>query len=174
MKGLPRSLANTPLADRMVVKERIAINKSVDITGVAATVDAATFVIGQLPAGNLLLLGAVAQIAVAGETPGTNIIDDWDGDFGIGTAPQADVDLGDAGDDNIIPSTALASAADDKDAPNTRGASTATEQVIINNEAGAMELNFNLLIDDNVITDDEDGTFVVTGSLDIAYIVLGQ
>jgi len=28
-------------------------------------------------------------------------------------------------------------------------------------------------IDDNVITDDEDGTFVITGTVDVAYIVIG-
>ena len=173
MKGLLRSLGRAPEANQKVVKKTITISNSVDITGVADTVDAATFVIGQLPTGNILLLGAVAKVSVDGGAD-THIIDDWDGDYGIGTAPNADVDLGDAEDDNIVPSTALASAADDKLAPNVRGASTATEQVIIDNTAGAMELNFNLLIDDNVITDTEDGTFAVTGTLDLAYIVLGS
>lgn len=172
-KGLLRSLGRAPECDQSIVKRRIPISFSTDITGVADTVDAATAVIGSLPEGNILLLGAVANVAVAGGAD-THIIDDWDGDYGIGTAPNADVDLGDAEDDNIVPSTALASAADDKDAPATRGASTATEQVIIDNTAGAMELNFNLLIDDNVITDDEDGTFAVSGTLCLAYIVLSD
>jgi len=173
MKGLTRSLSRGSELNQKVVKKTIAIGFVANITGVADTVDAATSVIGNLPTGNILLLGAVANVAVAGGAD-AHIIDDWDGDYGIGTAPNADVDLGDAEDDNIVPSTALASAADDKDAPSTRGVSTATEQVIIDNTAGAMELNINILIDDNVITDDEDGTFIVSGSLDIAYVVLGS
>lgn len=172
-KGLPRSLASGSPAARSIVRSNLSFSESVDITGVADTVDATTIVIGGLPEGNILLLGAVAYVAVAGGAD-THIIDDWDGDYGIGTAPQADVDLGDAEDDNIVPSTAIASAADDKDAPLTRGVSTATEQVIIDNTAGAMELNLNVLIDDNVITDDEDGTFALSGTLHIAYIVLGD
>ena len=132
-----------------------------------------TFEIGTLPVGNILLLGAVANVSVDA-TGDTHVIDNWDGDYGIGTAPNADLDLGDAEDDNIVPSTALSAGASDKIAPSTRGVSTATEQVIINNTAGAMELNLNLLIDDNVITDTEDGTFAVSGTLDLAYIVIGQ
>lgn len=172
-KGLPRSLNAAPASAAKTVKTKLSFSESVDITGVADTVDAASIVVGGLPEGNILLLGAVAYVAVAGGAD-AHIIDNWDGDYGIGTAPNADVDLGDAEDDNIIPSTAISAGASDKDAPSTRGVSTATEQVIIDNTAGAMELNLNLLIDDNVITDTEDGTFAISGTLDIAYIVLGD
>jgi predicted nucleic acid-binding Zn-ribbon protein len=172
-KGLPRSLKSGDPALRNIVKVKHTFSESIDVTGVADTVDAGSIVIGGLPEGNILLLGAVAYAAVAGGAD-AHIIDDWDGDYGVGTAPNADVDLGDAEDDNIIPSTALASASDDKDAPLTRGVSTATEQVIIDNTAGAMEINLNLLIDDNVITDTEDGTFAISGTIDLAFIVLGD
>jgi len=173
MKGLLRSLGRASETDRSIVKRRIAFSFSADITGEADTVDATTAVIGQLPEGNILLLGAVAYVAVKAGTD-EHVIDDWDGDYGIGTAPNGDYDLSDAEDDNVVPSTALASAADDKDAQSTRGLSTATEQVILDNADGSMELNLNILIDDNVITDTEDGTFAISGTLDIAYIVLGD
>lgn len=172
-KGLRRSLERAAEADQIVVKKQIVISFSTDITGVDATVEAATAVIGQLPEGNILLLGAVASVAVNAGTD-THVINNWNGDYGIGTIPNANVDLADPGDDDIIPSTALSAGAADKLAPATRGASTATEQILIDNTAGSLELNFNLLIDDNVITDDEDGTFAVSGTLDIAYIVLGD
>ena len=171
--GLVRSLGRASEADQRIVKRQIQISASADITGVAVTVDATTVVIGQLPEGNILLLGAVASIAVAGGAD-IHIIDNWDGDYGIGTIPNANVDLTDAGDDDIIPSTAISAGASDKDAPLTRGVSTATEQVIIDNTAGTMELNLNILIDDNVITDDEDGTFAISGVLDLVYVVLGD
>ncbi|MCP3665737.1 MAG: hypothetical protein GY696_25120 [Gammaproteobacteria bacterium] len=173
MKGLLRSLGRAAESDQKIVKREIAISGSLDITGVADTVDAGTFRISDLPEGNILLLGAVAYVTVSAGSD-THVIDNWDGDYGIGTAPNADVDLGDTEDDNIVPSTAISAAADDKVAPSTRGVSTATEQVFIDNTAGSMELNLNLLIDDNVITDDEDGTFAVTGTLHLAYIVLGD
>ena len=173
-KGLPRSLSRGDVQRQEVIKQAIVINNSLDITGVDAAVDAGTFVISGLPQGNLLFLGAVAYVQVDAGSD-VHVIDNWDGDFGIGTIPNADTDLGDAGDDDIIPSTALSAGASDKLAPSTRGASTTTEHgLIIDNTDGSLELNFNLLIDDNVITDTEDGTFAVTGVLHLAYIVLGD
>ena len=172
-KGLPRSLASGDPAARNIVRSDLSFSEAVDITGVAATVDAGSIVIGGLPQGNILLLGAVGYVAVAGAAD-THITDNWDGDYGIGTIPNANVVLSDAGDDIIIPSTAISAGACDKDAPLTRGVSTATEQIIIDNTAGDLELNLNVLIDDNVITDDEDGTFTLSGTLHIAYIVLGD
>ena len=171
-KGLIRSLSRGVEVDQKIVKRTIAISESIDITGVDATVDAGSVKIGNLPSGNILLLGAVANVAVSAGAD-AHVIDNWGGDYGIGTVANADVDLADATDDNIIPSTALTAGAADKDAQSTRGVSTATEQVIIDNTDGSGDLYVNLLIDDNVITDTEAGTFAITGTLDIAYIVLG-
>ncbi len=172
-KGLARSLSRGSEDAQKIVKEKISFSKSVDITGGAGVVDPATMQIAALPTGNILFLGAVAYISVDGGSD-THIIDNWDGDYGIGTIPNADADLGDAGDDDIIASTAISAGASDKLAPSTRGASTTTEHgLIIDNTGGTLEINLNLLIDDNVITDTEDGTFVVAGDLYIAYTVLG-
>lgn len=174
MKGLQRSLARGRKATQPLVRLDLPISGVLNITGVAAAVDAGTFAIGGLPQGNLLLLGAVAYVQVDGGSD-AHITNNWDGDFGIGFAPNADLDLGDALEDAIIPSTALSAGASDKLAPSTRGVSTATEHgQIYDNTDGSLELNFNLLIDDNVITDDEVGTFTVTGNLHLVLIVLGD
>lgn len=173
-KGLPRSMARGAPLRQEIIKLDLAVSGTLDITGVDSAVDAGTFVIAGLPQGNLLFLGAVSYIQVDGGSD-AHIIDNWAGDYGIGVAPNADLDLGDAEEDAIIPSTALAAGASDKLAPLTRGASTGTEQgVIFDNTDGSLELNLNLLIDDNVITDTEDGTFVISGSLHLAFIPLGD
>lgn len=173
-KGLPRSLGSADPRDLAVpLKRTYTLSGSMDITGVDASVDAGTFVLGDLPEGNILFLGAVAYVVVDGTD--THVIADWTGDFGIGTIPNADVDLADAGDDDIIPSTELTADTGLKVTLSTRGISTQTEHaLILDNTDGSLELNFNLLIDDNVITDTEDGTFVVSGNLQIVYVVLGD
>ncbi len=173
MKGLARSIKRGGLGGAVPVRRSIALNGSMDITGVAAAVDAGEFVIEGLPEGNILFLGAVANIIVSAVD--ADVLIDWAGDFGIGTIPNADVDLADAGDDDLIPSTALLADTGTKATLATRGASTATEHgLIIDNTAGALELNFNLLVDDNFITDAAVGTFTVTGTLELVYIVLGD
>lgn len=174
MKGLPRSLARGPQELQEIVRLRIPFTKEITITGVDSAVDAGTAVIGGLPQGNLLFLGAVAYVQVDAGSD-ANVIDNWGGDYGIGFAPNADTDLGDVLEDAIIPSTALSAGASDKLAPSTRGISTTTEHgQIIDNTDGSLELNLNLLIDDNVITDTEDGVFTCTGVLHMVLIVLGD
>ena len=176
-KGLPRSLKNAPPADvRVPVARDYSISGSIDITGVAGVVDAGTFVLGDLPEGLILFLGAAVLGLQVDATGDAHVIDDWDGDFGIGTIPNANLDLADAGDDDVIPSTALSAGASDKiGVPTGSPFSTGTENgLILDNSDGSLELNFNLLIDDNVITDTEDGTFSISGNLRICYIILGD
>lgn len=174
MKGLQRSLARGPASQRGVIRYNVPINTSITVTGVSGAVDAGTAVLGALPQGNLLLMGAVlyASIDASGDA---NIINAWAGDFGVGYAANADTDLSDAQEDGIIASTALAADAGGKLAPTTRAISTQSEHSkIVNNTDGTLEVNFNLLIDDNSITDTEGVTFAVTGSLHLVLIVLGD
>ncbi len=169
-KGLPRSMEH---ALTVAVKRTVPVSGVMNITGGAGVVDPGTFVIGGLPEGNILLLGAVAYVIVSAVD--ADVLIDWAGDFGIGTIPNADADLGDPGDDDITPSTALLADTGTKATLSTRAASTQTEHaLIIDNTAGALELNFNLLVDDNFITDTEVGTFTVTGNLELVYIVMGD
>jgi hypothetical protein len=97
-----------------------------------------------LPEGNILFLGAVAYVTVS-DPDGDLVAADFEGDFAIGTAATVDGDFGDAGEANIIPTTALAAA--------TAGVSPRTRQtnvtpLVLDNTAGDMELHLNLLIDD--------------------------
>ena len=166
-KGLTRSLSRGDKGKQKVVRENFVINHSLDITGAAGSADDGTFVIGDFPAGNILILGVVANIG-ADATGDTHVIDNWNGDFAIGTAPNADATLS-GSEVDIVPAAAFDAGASDKIAPSVRAVSTATEQVIINNLDGSLEINFNMLTDDGVITDTETGTFSITGTLDIVY-----
>jgi hypothetical protein len=152
----------------------VRFKKTIDVTGAVGTADAGTFVIQGLPQGNLLFLGAVSYVQVDGGSD-THIINDWNGDFSIGTVPQNDVDLADAGEANIIASTPLDAGASNKITPVTRGTHTASDTgVILDNTDGSLELNFNLLLDSGVITDNQLGTFTVTGVVHVVLIVLGD
>jgi len=171
-KGLPRSLARSK-GKNTVVRERISFDVDIDITGVDATVDAGTAVIGDFPEGNILVLGLVSRFAIDGTD--ASVIADWTGDFAIGTVPQNDVDLGDAGEADLIASTPLTADSGLKTVADARYASASSLcGTIFDNTDGSLEINLNLLIDDNVITDTEVGTFRCYGHMDIAYIVLGD
>lgn len=165
MKGLPRSLGRSAVGG--------ASPKTIPLTNVAIRTTGATgvgfgtAVIGDLPEGNILLLGAVAYVKLTKLDAGT--IATFDGDFSVGSTATADTTL-DGTDVNIIPSTALGAA--------TAGVSpvvraTNATQVVLDNTDGSLELNLNLLIDDaSVSADDQD--FTVNGFVTLAYIVLGD
>lgn len=175
MKGLPRSLARARAQAAAVQKLNLAIDKELTFTGVTDTAVGATAVIAGLPQGNILFLGAVSYLRLAGSGSDENLTADFEGDYGIGTIPNADADLGDAGDDDIIPSTAIGPATAEVTAL-TRGTSTeATEQgLILDNTDGSLELNLNVILDANEVTNGQEVTLRATGSLHLAYIVLGD
>jgi len=168
MKGLPRSLARAKQEQARIVTLRIPL-KDMPLTVAGTTgVGFGSAVISGLPQGNILLLGAVAY-AQFSKNGDADVQDTFDGDFSIGTVPTADVDVSDTGEADIIASTPLGAA--------TAGLSpvlrvTNAAQAIIDNTAADLELNLNLLIDDANISG--AATFLVNGSLNIAYIVLGD
>ena len=47
-------------------------------------------------------------------------------------------------------------------------------QAILDNTAGDLELNLNVLLDADEVTNGEDSVVTVTGTVDVAYIVLGD
>jgi hypothetical protein len=167
-KGLPRSTARARPALAQVVTKRIPLKDfQVAVAGTTG-VGFGTAPISGLPQGNILLLGAVAYARFS-KNGDADVQDAFDGDFSIGTVPTADVDVSDTGEADIIASTALGAA--------TAGLSPALRatnatQAIIDNTDGDLELNLNLLIDDANISG--SATFLVNGSLNIAYIVLGD
>lgn len=168
MKGLPRSTSRAKQASTPVVTRRIQIrNLQVTVAGTTG-VGFGSVAIEGLPQGNILFLGAVAY-AQFSKNGDADVQDAFDGDFSVGTVPTVDVDLADSGEADIIASTPLGAA--------TAGLSPALRatnatQSILDNTDGTLELNLNLLIDDANISG--SATFLVNGSLNLAYIVLGD
>lgn len=171
MKGLQRSIARGSKAKRDVVTERLALDVALTFTGATAAAVYATTVLTGLPEGNILLLGAVANLTFSGSGSDANLTDDFQGDYAIGTAPTADNDLADAGEANIIASTAIPAATAEVSA-NVRA--TNAVQAILDNTAGDLELNLNVLLDADEVTNAQTAVVTVTGTVDVAYIVLGD
>lgn len=169
MKGLQRSLSRGSPARQDVVKQVVKVNKlAIQVDG-ATGVGFGSAVIGGLPEGNILFLGAVAYMQFTKAASATGIQVTFDGDYGIGTTPASDATITDT-DVDIIASTALGAATAGV-SPRARG--TNATQAIFDNTDGSLELNLNLLIDDaNISADDQDLT--VSGELYIVYSVLGD
>ncbi|WBQ35338.1 hypothetical protein [Pseudomonas phage pPA-3099-2aT.3] len=169
MKGLQRSLSRGSPARQDVVKQVVKVNKlAIQVDG-ATGVGFGSAVIGGLPEGNILFLGAVAYMQFTKAASATGIQATFDGDYGIGTTPASDATITDT-DVDIIASTALGAATAGV-SPRARG--TNATQAIFDNTDGSLELNLNLLIDDaNISADDQDLT--VSGELYIVYSVLGD
>jgi len=153
----------------MVAKESLQIDVDLSFTGADGVVVFATAPIAFLEEGNVLLLGAVANLTFSGPTS-ANLKDDFQGDYSLGSTATADITL--AGTDvDVIGSTAIPAATAEVSA-NVRGVNAA--QAVINNTAAAGEINLNVLLDADEVTDGEDVVIAVTGTVDIAYIVLGD
>lgn len=174
-KGLPRSHTRGQFAGGAGPKGGIIkVPEGTTMTITGATGNGwGTAVIGDFPAGNILLLGCVGYLQFAGSGSDADLADDWEGDYAVGTTPTADATL--AGTDaNVVPSTALAAATAEV-SPKTRGtqADGALAGQVFDNTDGSLELNVNLSIDDADIAGD-DSVITVTGELHIAYQVLGD
>lgn len=121
------------------------------------------------PEGAICILGAVANLAITAGAGG--IANDFDGDFAIGTAGTADGDFGDAGEANIIASTATPQAA--AGVSSAKGQSTATEcPLYLDGTTTAADLYLNFLVDDADI--DSNDTLACTGTVTITWIKLGD
>lgn len=174
MKGLPRSLSRANPSVAAVQKLSIPIDKSFDVTGATGVAQFATAVIGDFPAGNILLLGAVAYIGLSGPGGSANLTDDFEGDYAIGTTPTADVTLNGT-EVNLVPSTAVGPAVAEVQ-PLVRGCqpSGALTGVIFDNTDGSLEINLNILIDADEVTNAQTVAIRAQGALYIAFTVLGD
>lgn len=168
-KGLPRSLSRGEPQRQEIIKQTFTVRN------VTLTVDGATgvgfgsVVIGDLPKGNILLLGAVAYMQFTGPTS-AQLSDTWNGDYGIGTTPAGDATIT-AGDVDMIQSTAVGPAVAEA-SPRTRGISlNADAGEIHDNTDNSLEINLNLLVDDADIS--ANGiAMTVNGELTLLYSVL--
>lgn len=171
MKGLPRSLAHakpgTEVAPRRVRYE--ARDLIVNVTGGASTAKGfGTTVLGGLPEGNILVLGGIAYFALSSSD--ADVIATFGANIAIGTTPTADA-VYDASDADIVSDTDMGTASS-KATAIVRKAVAAL--AMIDNTANDLELNFNVITDDNSVTDAAVGTFLANGYLELVYIVLGD
>ena len=169
-KGLPRSLSRGSAIQQEVIKQTFTVRDLVvSVSATGAAIGFGSGVVGDFPEGNILLLGAVSYFSFAGSGSDANLSDTWSGDYGVGSAPTADADLGDATDVDIITSTAIGAASAEA-IGRTRGTQATT--TILDNTDGSLELNLNVLIDAADITDDESVNITVNGELTVLYSVL--
>lgn len=172
MKGLPRSMSRGAPIRQEIIKQTIKVEDlAITVTGGASTaVGTGTAVIGDFPEGNILFLGAIGYFSVAGSGADDDIAADWEGDFSVGTVPNANTTLSGT-DVDILPSTALAAATAEV-SPRTRSANATA--AMFDNTDGSLELNFNLLTDDDDVTDSTAVTMYITGELTILYSVMAD
>ncbi len=167
MKGLVRSLNRAPKAQQLMVKQvAIPVDLAVSVAGTSG-VGFGTSVLEGLPVGNILFLGAVAYLVIAGSGSDAGLVDTWSGDFGIGTTPLTDGTISGA-DVDIVASTAVGPAVAEV-SPRTTGSGVV--QAILDNTGGALEVNLNVLVDDANISATVPMT--ATGEVYISYVVLG-
>lgn len=168
-KGLPRSLSRGNAQVQAVRKLSVAVDEVLTFTGATGVAVFATTVLQGLPEGNILLLGGVANITLTG--PGSaDLADDFQGDYSVGTTPANDATL--VGSDiDLIGVTTIVPAAAEL-AANNRG--TNSTSAILNNTAGQQEVNLNILLDADEITNLVSVDIAVTGTVDILYSMLGD
>ena len=169
-KGLPRSVSRGNALEKPVIKQTVKVRHTVSVTATGAAVGFGTAVIGDFPAGNVLVLGSVANLSFAGPTS-ANLTDTWNGDFSIGTTPTVDVTLSGT-EVNLLASSATTVAAAEV-SPKTRYAGVVTP-ALYDNTDGSLEINLNLLIDAADVVDGATVAVTVTGEYYIAYIMLGD
>lgn len=170
-KGLPRSMSRGDPSRQEIIKQTFVVRDGVvSVAAVSTAVGYGSLVIGDFPEGNILFLGAVSYMSFAGSGSDANLVDTWNGDYGIGSTPAGDATITDA-DVDLISSTTIGAAVAEA-IGRTRG--TNATQAILDNTDGSLEINLNVLIDAADITDDQSVDLTVNGELQIAYIILGD
>jgi hypothetical protein len=165
MKGLIRTLARGKPQTQAIRRQRIRLNNfPITTTGLTGS-GFGTAVIGDLPEGNILVLGGAANLQVTGLSAGT--IAAFTGSYAIGSTPTADATL--TGTDINLIGVATLAAATGKVSPVTRGVNATA--AMLDNTDNSLELNLNLVLDDASVSADGQ-SFTVSGVVDIVYSVL--
>lgn len=173
-KGLPRSMARGAPQRQELIKQTVVMKAvPVSVTAVGAAVGFGTAVVAGFPQGNILFLGAVGYVSLAGPGASANLVDAWNGDFSFGTEPTTDVTLSGAEVD-LIPSTAtIVAVAEVSPLTRTTHAAAVTGAVYDNTD-GSLEINLNVLVDAADIVDGATVAMTATGVLHLSYIILGD
>lgn len=172
MKGLKRSLQRGgTLTKQNVTRHKIVVKDlPVTVSATGAAIGFGTVVAGDIPEGNVLLLGVAGYLKFDGSGSDANLVDDWEGDFAVGSAPDADGSLAGAEVD-MLPSTELAAATSEI---GVRTRAVNAVQAMLDNTDNSLEVNINVLIDAADITDDESVILTINGEIELCYIVLGD
>lgn len=144
------------------------------LTDVASTVAYSGKKVYDFPAGNILVLGATADLSITKTSAGVN--DNWDGDASVGTVTASNNATLSSTEQDIIPTTPTPQATGvGAAAVTTFKAVNAAAIAPLDGTATAIDLFLNLLVDD----DDQDVTstpasLVVNGTLVVTWINLGD
>lgn len=126
------------------------------------------------PAGNILILGATADIALKKSSAG--IVDTWNGDFGVGTVVADSGATLASTEQNIIPTTATPAATGVGALATTTAKGINVAAIApLDGTATAVDLYLNFLIDD--ADQDVTGTpadLILTGTLTVTWLNLGD
>lgn len=179
-KGFPYSSRRGQAAVGPSLTSELAVvfpvrNVSLTVAAAGAGIGFGSVVIGDFPAGDILILGASSQLqfltASANITNATYVIT-----YSVGSDPTVAGALTTT-EANIIKSTA-AGAATAKLTPVTRaridltsGALT-SNTILLDNQNGAQEVNLSAFVAAADITDATSAAFTVNGYVSIAYLVL--
>lgn len=169
MKGLPRSLSRGRTHQEAITKIRLPIDHDITSTATGIAIGFGSVVLGGLPEGHLKIIGAGIKVQFSGPVGGSaDLVDTFDGDFGVGSTPADDATIT-AGDVDLIPSTALGAATAEVSPLLTVADGV---DLVLDNTAADLEINLNLLID---AADQADTTSVVmraTGYVEITLITM--
>ena len=172
MLGLPRSLKRGGhLVKQNVTRTKIVIedlDMNLPAAGSAKAIGSA--VIGDFPEGNILLLGAAAYLAFQKRGGDPDIVDTWEGDYAVGSVPNADTTISGAEED-IIPEKSIGPGVAGI-IGRTRGVNAA--RVMLDNTDGSLEINLNVLIDGVSVVDDGTANITIDGEIELVYIVVGD
>lgn len=126
-----------------------------------------------MPAGQIVFLGAVADLAVTKSSAGVNA--DWDGDVGLGTTTAGNNNALATTEQNLIPTTATPQAVAGVTTADCKSTSTEIAPAVIDGTTTAMDVYLNFLVDD--ADHDVTGTaanLLVTGTVKITWINTGD
>jgi len=165
-KGLTKSLSRSGVVGSGYSRVSMKINTTVTVAAAGALAAFGTVVIGDLPKGLICINGATAKLTFT--TADTDLTTTWNGDFSIGSAPNADVTLS-LLEIDIIPSTSVGPAT--ARVATARGTQPAI--VYVDNADDSSELNLQLLVDAADFTDAGSAIVAVTGTVDFFYAVIG-
>ncbi len=169
VKGLARSLSRGGALTQTVTKLVFPlVNAPVAIVAVTSAIGFGTFVAGGLPEAHLKIMAVAINITLSGSGSDVDLSDTWDGDFAVGTTPMSDATIS-TGDEDLITETALGAATAEV-SPTIVVADGV--DLVLDNTAGDLEVNLNVLVDAADIVDDKTVDLVANGVIEITLITM--